>query len=490
MIIPTQHTPKKRKFLLLFSIFIGLVQHTLYSELPLEATLFDSDINFIFSDHCRKRATSQDDSFIPSDTARAFNKKPWTFIIYIAADNDLRNFAIRNIKQMSNIGSNEYINIVVHIDIRVTGNYKITRRYYIDKNQIVQLNTNDPYTQQMDSGDPKTLISCCAHAIDNFPADNYALIFWDHGSGILDPVRGRIINPSELFTFNPVTSKFELDRTIGFFDLINYLNKEQKGICWDDSTGNYLNNQKLDSALHEIYTKLLHNHKLKIIGFDACLMAMLEVANITKHYAEIMLGSQEVELGTGWDYEQILQPFQYGSLDPIALAKHMVNVYEKTYSNITNDFTQSALDLLKINAVEENIHKLALHLLECFKHQRNNSVKNAIKTSRNKFLCTHFDEPTYLDLYHLYANIEDNLRFFQLPEGTYYRNLKQDVERLLKEGKQLISNAVIANTCGKSLSQAHGVSIYFPERSMHTSYPISPFASNAWITFLKQYLTL
>lgn len=109
---------------------------------------------------------------------------------------------------MSNIGSNDYLNIIVHIDIRVTGNYKITRRYYIDKNQIVQLNANDPYTQQMDSGDPKTLISCCAHAIDNFPAENYALIFWDHGSGILDPVRGRIINPSELFTFNPVTSKF------------------------------------------------------------------------------------------------------------------------------------------------------------------------------------------------------------------------------------------------------------------------------------------
>ena len=33
-------------------------------------------------------------------------KKDWTLMIYISADNDLRNFAIRNIKQMTKVGSN------------------------------------------------------------------------------------------------------------------------------------------------------------------------------------------------------------------------------------------------------------------------------------------------------------------------------------------------------------------------------------------------
>lgn len=75
MVTPMQRVFKKRGFLLLFFMIMGIVQHFSYAELPIEATLFDSDINFIFSDHNRKRATSQDDNFIPSNTARAFGKK-------------------------------------------------------------------------------------------------------------------------------------------------------------------------------------------------------------------------------------------------------------------------------------------------------------------------------------------------------------------------------------------------------------------------------
>ena len=56
------------------------------------------------------------------------NGKNWTILVYMSADNDLRNFAIRNIKQMTLIGSTEYNNILVHLDIRISNNQKITRR--------------------------------------------------------------------------------------------------------------------------------------------------------------------------------------------------------------------------------------------------------------------------------------------------------------------------------------------------------------------------
>jgi hypothetical protein len=57
----------------------------------------------------------------------------------------------------------------------------------------------------MDSGDPETLISAILWAATECPADNYILILWNHGTGIIDPERYRIINPTALFTFNPVT---------------------------------------------------------------------------------------------------------------------------------------------------------------------------------------------------------------------------------------------------------------------------------------------
>ncbi|HLE76171.1 MAG TPA: hypothetical protein VI521_00195, partial [Candidatus Babeliales bacterium] len=73
-------------------------------------------------------------------TATRSPKKKWTFIVYMAADNDLRAFAANNIRQMAAIGSNENINILTHLDIRLNGNQKVTRRYYIEKNKLNQMN--------------------------------------------------------------------------------------------------------------------------------------------------------------------------------------------------------------------------------------------------------------------------------------------------------------------------------------------------------------
>ena len=416
-------------------------------------------------------------------------EKDWTFIVYMAADNDLRSFAARNIKQMASIGSNEHINILVHLDIRVSGNKKITRRYFIEKNRILHVNSHDQATQCMNSGDPNTLISCCKWGIKDYPAKEYALIFWNHGTGIIDPPHGRIINPAELFSFNPSTNRLELDRSIGFLDLINCLEPEQRGICWDDSIGNYLTNQKLESALATITKDYLKGNKLSIIGFDACLMSMIEIGNIVKNYAHIMVSSQEVELGMGWNYSAILYPFAKNSLDMNTFAQNIVDMYAKTYNSITNDYTLSAINLNSIESLEQNVDRVAQLLIEALNKQKNRTVKNALKASRNKLLCTHFDEPTYVDLHHLYSNLLNNLGYFRFDDAKAGATITAALERKLSQGKELIDNIVIANTTGRNLKNAHGISIYFPERGMYTSYKdISFVEQNAWGAFLYKYL--
>ena len=219
------------------------------------------------------------------DLARSTSTK-WTVMVYMAADNDLKIFAARNIRQMAMIGSNQNVSIVVHLDIRLNNNYKVTRRYLIEANKITHLNAYDALTQRMDSGDPKTLISFCEYAVTNFPADKYALFFWDHGTGVADPERGRILDPSTLFILNKETQKLELDRSIGYLEALERSYNNKRGVCWDDSTNNYLTNQKLMLALNDICNRILQGRKLNIIGFDACLMSMLEVANIMKQLCE------------------------------------------------------------------------------------------------------------------------------------------------------------------------------------------------------------
>lgn len=421
--------------------------------------------------------------------AKQLSKKPWTIIVYIAADNDLRGFAARNLKQMSNVGSNSNCNIVAHLDIQLSGNKKITRRYYIEKDQIFHMNADEPGTQQMDSGDPKTLISCCQWAIQNYPADNYMLIFWNHGTGIIDPATGKIINSVDLFTFNNATNKLDLDRSIGFLDIITILEQQQRGICWDDTTGHYLTNQKLDEALSYICKNYLNGGKFSIIAFDACLMSMLEVANIIKPYANIMIGSQEVEFAAGWDYARAFNPLSYSAPSNIDLARNIVKMYGQAYDNVTDDYTQSAMNLDTIDTIENNINIIARLLMECLKKQHNNSVKNAIYASSNKLLCTHFDEPSYIDLHHFLSNLQTNLKHFAFTNPSEGNALTKALHESISEGLSLIEKNVIAYACGKNVSSARGISIYFPERRIHTSYRKTNFAAtNDWPTFLAQYL--
>lgn len=416
-------------------------------------------------------------------------KKPWTIIVYIAADNDLRGFAARNLKQMSTIGSNNHCNIVAHLDIRMNGNKKVTRRYYIQREAIMWMNADDPNTQQMDSGDPNTLISCCQWAIQNYPAENYMLVFWNHGTGIIDPATGRIINSVDLFTFNNTTHKLDIDRSIGFLDFITILDRQQRGICWDDSTGHYLTNQKLEEALAYVTRNYMNGGKFSIIAFDACLMSMLEVANIVKPYAHVMVSSQEVELSTGWNYSMALNQFLTYAPNRYDLAKNIVKAYGQAYDNVTDDYTQSALNLETITGLEQNINTLARLLMECLKKQSNNTIKNAIYASSNKLLCTHFDEPSYIDLHHFLSNLQANLKHFTFHNPGEGQALMNALRQTIAEGLTLIERNVISYACGRNVKNARGISIYFPDRRIHPSYRKTNFAaSNEWAAFLTQYL--
>ena len=44
---------------------------------------------------------------------------------------------------------------------------------------------------------------------------------------------------------------------------------------------------------------------LDYLLFDACLMGTVETANILATYADYMIGSEETEPGSGWDYTEI-----------------------------------------------------------------------------------------------------------------------------------------------------------------------------------------
>jgi hypothetical protein len=419
--------------------------------------------------------------------------KNFTLALYMAADNDLARYAIRNIRQMSTIGSTNSVNIVAHLDIKLN-NKKVRSHFYVEKDKVLEFNVGD---QVFDSGNPESLIKFMSFVVENFPAEHYMLVFWDHGTGIVDPIENKKIRVTDLFFYNPKIHKLELDRSLDYLELICASENNTmdclmlRGICWDDTTSHYLTNHKLAYALSIIKNDVMGGRKFDIIGFDACLMSMLEVATLIKNYGNIMVSSQEVELGAGWNYQSILHPFMHGTMDPVTFSQHIVKSYEKTYNPHTNDYTLSAINLNHIEDLEHNLNTVAKILLSCLEIQKNNSVKQAIAVSRNRRLCTHFDTPQYIDLHHFYRNLQSNISLFACTNEQEGNRLKQLLHTKLEEGKSIIEKMVIENVVGRNLSQAKGISVYFPEQRIHPSYPKTLFAANnTWGTLLREIVPL
>lgn len=430
--------------------------------------------------------------------SRASQKKIWTVIIYMAGDNDLFPFAKQNLAQMKEIGSSEHCNILVYFNTHLPGREKTTKLLYIDKKRIVQIGPDF----KSDSGSAEALANTVIFAERNFPAEHVAIVFWNHGSGDLNPVLRHTVNPAYLFRYNPETNLVELDRRIPFMEFIDMLSKndpqtepaetQKRGICFDDTYHTYLDDQKLMNAFGLIVDER-GGEKIDMVIFDACLMAGTGTSYITGQFADCMVASQEVVLGPGYNYRYALAPFVNGISDKKLIATHIVNTYENLYSPITQDYTHSAFDLHVFNEVNKNIDEVALLLVEGLSNQKSGSVRNAIRAARNPRSCIHFDEPSYIDLKSLYKNLLIHLDSMELKTKSETFTFRSSLKKALENGLNLINKYVIANVCGANLSGAGGLSIYFPERRInnphHASYQHTEFAKhNNWINFLRKYL--
>lgn len=221
---------------------------------------------------------------------------------------------------------------------------------------------------------------------------------------------------------------------------------------------------------------------------DACLMAMIEVASAIKDNVNILVASEEIELGTGYEYDKVLSPFSFYTPTNHEFAKHIVNTFGKTYSKITNDYTHSAIDLSKILNLENDIDQIAQLLIYGLENQQGRSVKETINLSKHKNYCTCFDEPTYIDLGHFLKNLKNNLSKLNLNAASKTTTFKNKLDRSINQALLSLNKAIIANVCGSNLKNATGLSIYFPELHIHKSYYDSDFAKNTnWLNFLIKY---
>lgn len=404
----------------------------------------------------------------PTTAAERAQKAEWTVLLYIQAKNNLHQSATENLSQIAKIGSTEKVQIIAQW--HQPGQAGVWR-YKIDPNNIKLESVSEKACQEHTADE---LVNFVRWGVQNHPAEKYALVLWNHGIGILDPNWGHPIrmlqNPLEMSCNQRLQMEGVIETT--FFEGFS---PEQRGILFDETRRVYMNNQELVKAFTTIKNDVLGGQKLDVIGMDACYMQMAEVAYQLHPFGKYLIASQDVELAQGWNYPALItQLVQNPSWDALQLAQSVVDTYELLYKGRTNLFTQSALRLDLLHDIKENIHAVAMQLIDCFERYPK-ETRALIRQARNK--CQQFSMQTYIDLHSFYTEMHKQLA----SSGSFAKNLHTTVTH----GMSLMQNCVVANTASAYFGRARGISIYFPMNKVDASYLKTCFAQDcAWVDFL------
>jgi len=306
----------------------------------------------------------------------------WTFMVYLDGDNNLEGAGIDDINEMEMVGSNDDIKIVVLFD-RIPG-YDSSNGDWTDTRRGLIIRDSNPYliSSPLDSvgeknmGAPATLSEFVNWAIATYPANHYALVLWNHGGGWRDSAAA-LAKKIAYWEDAARTSSAPAQRSQALLRL-EKLREEQKKtpvlkeVCVDNTSGDVLYTREVRQALEGVPTKL------DIVGFDACLMQMMEVAYEVRNEADYMVGSEHTEPSDGWPYHLILADLRSNpGMTPAQFASVIVSRYGESYGGAG---TQSAVDLSKMSGLASSLSSFASAMISAdtewqnYFHSRINSV--------------------------------------------------------------------------------------------------------------------
>ena len=266
-----------------------------------------------------------------SDSGNAGGKAKTTLLVYFLAS-DLLNGrgAERDLENMLNAKNSKDINVVLQIgggkyNGKFAGvNMKETKRYRL----VPVANSSTGWTlealpaaqqpAQVAMNKPQTLSDFMKWGASAFPAEKYAISLWDHGGGpILGFGQDLSLGGGTMLTLNEITSAFK------------------------------------DSGV-----------KFELAGFDACLMASLEVASVLSPYVNFLVASEDIT--TGWQWTEVVN---FLAANPAATGDKLGTAIVQSYKNFDDDtsgkgegldFTAySVMNLQRVPALVSVMEKIA-----------------------------------------------------------------------------------------------------------------------------------
>jgi len=340
----------------------------------------------------------------------------------------------------------------------------------------------------VNTGEPGSLSDFVAWAGAQSPAERYALVIWGHGSGW---------DETKVYERYPETQVAEPDRADrkdillrrGVFGstiarIMAIEDKEVRGLCYDDSARDFLDNAELRRALRDAAAHLGRD-RIDLLGLDACLMNMIEVAHQVRREAAYLVGAETVIPTDLWPWKEILEALQAApEMTPaelaVALTGHLPSGSDGMRS--IDDVAQSALDLARADEAVNALDAWSAAVLERYDsdYDLQGAVKRALRTNYDSVIRLQIpgmESTDYVDLLDLLRRFVDEYTlvevdaFLARPEGgeaeLAYADacLLRQTARLLRAiwpggaGSVVLYNHV-AGFCDRP--KPGGLSIYLP----------------------------
>ncbi len=415
---------------------------------------------------------------------------------YTNVDNNLEGAAFNDYYEMQSVGSGSGINIVAQLDRAEGfdtrfGDWTDTRRFVIESvppqaeadmeaqraavvDYLVELGQGDSETLtalaantadsdihklyvennlgatfeqtpvqelgEVDMGDPQSLVDFIEWSVQNYPADHYMLVIGSHGGG-------------------------------------------WRGIGPDDGDGqeSMLDLPEIDAALNTARQDLGLG-RFDIVGFDACLMAVTDVAVMLEPHADYVLFSQEVIPSNGWEYFYSITAMQQNpDWDSFQVGSAFVDSYMDYYSG-PGARTKFGLSLVEtaglpplLTALEDFSATVGLDtpgLLSALGTARNNSqIFGASLGDRAE--------------YYSYVDLRDFMNWFSLQT-----TISDEAYNAAQAVIAAYDAAVVYSRADSQLPRATGLAVYLPSGAdaYDAEYPImAPSGFTFWQAYLNHF---
>jgi len=244
---------------------------------------------------------------MPTQTVDAAKAAQWTVAFYMSSDNGLDSWAEKDVLELKDVGSTNDVNIILYWDTDIGPGYM----YKVYKDKLVELTDFEYDGVEPNMGDPTVLRSFVSYTFKKFPAENSALVLWDHGDDF-------------------------------------------RGLMYDE----HIPNQEFDLLSNHEVISALSGFKIITMVYAACVMSQIDVAY------EYAIGGLNVDYLVATEGYDTMDSFPFDwvlfslasrpNMTPLEFSEMAVDQYIDFYTSVGKAYSQAAtMSVIKVDTADE-----------------------------------------------------------------------------------------------------------------------------------------